>query len=272
MRGPHLWPPAPPGPGRHADYPAEAAVEGRKITKARLESDRGDRVGCAAESRRGEPQALGEEELIGRHTGHRAERSEKMVGADRGIARKPREVTGCSGSASIWRMTLVIRSSWRGLGGISVPPPCAITAAPAIHSAISSKFKIVVCRLGSRNQRQQSLRRRHPWHHEGGAPSARGGSDDLLEIDRVERKRQTTITDPMLVTAFEMGSRIAKQERTWREGRPPLSGPVLESAPRDGGHADRFVPLLEWAVLRTGGAHDVQDPPTWAGRQQRRAQ
>ena len=76
----------------------------------------------------------------------------------------------------------------------------------------------------------------------------------------------------MLMAAFETGPQIAEQERARRQGRPPLCGPVLEGAARNDGHADRFVPLLERAVARTGRADEIPNTPTGAGRQQMRAQ
>jgi hypothetical protein len=81
-----------------------------------------------------------------------------------------------------------------------------------------------------------------------------------------------TIPDPMLMTAFEAGSRIAKHEGTRREGRPPVRSPILESAPCNDGHAYQIVPLFERAVVGTGRAVDIFDPPAWARRQQMHGQ
>jgi len=40
----------------------------------------------------------------------------------------------------------------------------------------------------------------------------RNRSDDLLEIIRVEIKRQAAVADPVLMTAFKMTPGVAKQE------------------------------------------------------------
>ena len=81
-------------------------------------------------------------------------------------------------------------------------------------------------------------------------------------------KRQATIPDPMLMTAFKANSRITEHEGTRHEGRPTIRSPVLKSAPRNGGHAYQFVLLFERPVVRTGRTGNVLDPPAWAGRQQ----
>jgi hypothetical protein len=85
-------------------------------------------------------------------------------------------------------------------------------------------------------------------------------------------KRQTTILGAMLMTAFEAGSRIAEHKGTRHKGRSSVRGPVLESAPYDGGHAYQFVLLFEWAVVGAGRANHVVEAPTWARRQQMAAQ
>jgi hypothetical protein len=85
-------------------------------------------------------------------------------------------------------------------------------------------------------------------------------------------KRQATIPDPMLMTAFEASSRIAEHEGTRHEGCPTIRSPVLKSAPCDGGHAYQIVLLFERLVARTGRTGNVLDPPAWARRQQMHAQ
>ena len=75
----------------------------------------------------------------------------------------------------------------------------------------------------------------------------------------------------MLMTAFEASSRITKHQGARHEGCPPVSGPVLKSAPCDGGHAYQIVLLFERPVVGTGRANDIFDPPAGAGRQQMHA-
>ena len=84
-------------------------------------------------------------------------------------------------------------------------------------------------------------------------------------------KRQATIPDPMLMTAFETSSWIAEHEGTRHEGCPTMRSPVLKSAACDGGHADQIVLLFERPVVRTGRTGNVLDSPAWAGRQQMHA-
>jgi hypothetical protein len=45
-----------------------------------------------------------------------------------------------------------------------------------------------------------------------------------------------------------------------------------ESAPCNDGHAYQIVPLFERAVVGTGRADDIFDPPAWARRQQMHGQ
>ena len=75
----------------------------------------------------------------------------------------------------------------------------------------------------------------------------------------------------MLMTAFEASSRIAEHQGARHEGCPPVRGPVLKSAPCDGGHAYQIVLLYEGPVVGTGRADNVFDPPAWARRQQMHA-
>jgi hypothetical protein len=131
---------------------------------------------------------------------------------------------------------------------------------------------VVVRRLGSRDDRQQCLRGRNTRHRKGEVPSAWDAGDDLLEKYWVEMKRQATIPDPMLMTAFEASSRVAEHEGTRREGRPAVRSAVLEGAACDGGDACQIVLLFERTVVGTGRADDVLDPPAWPRRQQMHAQ
>src|SRR5215469_15224308 len=72
----------------------------------------------------------------------------------------------------------------------------------------------------------------------------------------------------MLMTAFEASSRITEHQGARHESCSPVRGPVLKSAPCDGGHAYQSVLLFEPPVVGTGRANNVFDPPAWAGRQQ----
>ena len=75
----------------------------------------------------------------------------------------------------------------------------------------------------------------------------------------------------MLMTAFEASSEISEHQGARHEGCPPLGGPVLKGASRDGGHTYQIVLLFERPVMGTGRANNVFDPPAWTGRQQMHA-
>jgi hypothetical protein len=76
-------------------------------------------------------------------------------------------------------------------------------------------------------------------------PGRRGNrGHDLLKETRVEMKRKATIPDTMLMTALEASSRITEHQGARHEGCPPVRGPVLKSAPCNGGHAYQIVLLF----------------------------
>ena len=103
-------------------------------------------------------------------------------------------------------------------------------------------------------------------YREGETPSAWHRGDDLLEKFWVEMKRQTTIPDPMLMTAFETSSRIAEHECARHEGCSSVASPIPKRAPRDGGHTYQIVLLFERPVVGTSGTDNVIDPPAWTRR------
>jgi hypothetical protein len=76
----------------------------------------------------------------------------------------------------------------------------------------------------------------------------------------------------MLVTAFEAVTSIAEHQGAGHEGCPPVGGPVLKTAPRDGGHAYQIVLLFKRPVVGAGRADNILNAPTWAGRHQMHAQ
>src|SRR5262249_35822831 len=114
------------------------------------------------------------------------------------------------------------------------------------------KSERVVSSLCSRDKRKQRLRWWKTRHCKHQAASTRNRGDDLLEIVWVELEREAAIADPVLVTAFEMGPRIAEQKCPRGEGRASLSGTVPKGASSDGGHTECVVPLLDRPILGTG--------------------
>jgi hypothetical protein len=69
----------------------------------------------------------------------------------------------------------------------------------------------------------------------------------------------------MFMPAFETLAGIAEQQRTGRHQFATTYGrAVLKAARRNDCDREAGVPLFEWAILRTGGAHDILHGPTVA--------
>src|SRR5262249_29447199 len=101
-------------------------------------------------------------------------------------------------------------------------------------------------------------------HSESRLPRARHRRYDFPPMGRRQMQCDGSITDTVLVTAFEAVPRVAEHERAWRQHRGPVFGAVLE---RSGAHRrDTNGPMLLFnrPIARTGGADDVGHLPARA--------